>query len=90
MADQYKALAAMAPEGKLQLLVDFENRGDLHLTAIAEELDEDVLADTLCPRWGIKPVHVKDIKTKNRDNPQRMRYELIYLAHGPGEQLNSL
>ena len=77
MADQYKALAAMAPEGKLQLIVDSENRGDLHLSLIAEELDEDVLADTLCPRWGIKTCHVKDIKKKYRENLQGMRYVSI-------------
>ena len=73
LASQYGDLTANISRRKLQMVIDQGNSGDRHLSAIAEELDEDVMADTLCPRWDIKHNYVKGVMKIHHNNPQRMR-----------------
>lgn len=71
----YASLATMAPYGKLQMKIDEENRGALHSSKIASQLDEQVMANKLCPRLGLSQREIRDIQRQQRlrDNPQGMR-----------------
>ena len=71
----YEEYATRVPEGKLDLVLDAENKGvELHLHQIAEELDDwDV---KLAPVLGLKAKEIEDIQSKYKDEPARQRYSL--------------
>lgn len=73
MANDYATLAKKASLKKLQMRLDEENSGDLHLSQIASQLDEQRMQDDLCPILGIKENEATDIQRQHEDNPLRMR-----------------
>ena len=69
----YEDYAKLAPPGKLQQILDAEHKSDLHLSKIAEELDEQMMANRLCPELGLRKNEIKDIQHRNQYDLMAMR-----------------
>ena len=70
----YESLSKNAPQGKLKLVVDAENKGtDKHLGIIADTWDLDDLRNDLCPELGIPRWQVNDVIRENKDSIRTIR-----------------
>lgn len=79
--DLYSRYAALTPPGKLELVLDEENYGDIHLGAIADEMDDNYEA-TLVPYLEITYREMSDIKKGvYKDEPALQRYYYIMLEN---------
>ena len=69
----YEEYAVRVPKGKLDLILDAENKGvELHLHQIADELDDwDI---KLAPVLGLKATEIRDVRSKYRDEPAQQRW----------------
>lgn len=77
---EYAEYAAMAPPGKLELVLDQENGGvDLHLSQIQERLDTYLMVNRLCPTLGFSAAEIQDISLARGHVPAQMRYGEKYV-----------
>lgn len=69
----YRLYARRAPPGKLQQIMDEEHESDLHLSKIAEELDEQMMANKLCPLLGLRGQDITAIQRVSVGDTLQMR-----------------